>query len=72
MDKEQLLLVGDAIRANPHLFSARCNRDYLTIGIEIAEQFPDLAEVCHMQNINGDKFHATMVPIAVVREAMGA
>lgn len=57
--------------AQEHLFSARINKDYLTIGIDLADHFPKFAKVVHMTNLNGDKFHANMVPIVVVREAAG-
>jgi hypothetical protein len=58
------------IMAQAHLFSARVNKDYLTIGIDLAEHFPELAKIVHMTNLNEDKFHAHMVPIAVVKAAV--
>jgi len=70
MDSALKAALKKAIDGNVHLHSARINKDYLTIGIEIAPQFPEQTKTVNMQNINGDKFHAVMVPIPLVREAM--
>ena len=59
-----------AILKNPHLFSARYNKDYLTIGIEIAPQFKEFVQRVHMTHSDGSKAHADMVPIEVVQAAM--
>jgi len=64
--------IAAKIMGQAHLFSARCNHDYLTIGIDLAEHFPDLAKIVHMTNLNEDKFHAHMVPIAVVKAAVAS
>ena len=64
--------IAAKIMGQAHLFSARCNRDFLTIGIDLAEHFPELAKVVHMTNLNEDRFHAHMVPIAVVKAAVNS
>lgn len=70
MDDALKLKVKEAILSNPHLFSARHNRDYLTIGIEIAPEFPELAKTVEMEDDDGNKAHAVMVTIEDVKAAM--
>lgn len=62
--------VKDSILGNPHLHSARTNRDYLTIGIEIAPEFKALVQRCYFEDKDKNKFHADMVPEDVCRAAM--
>lgn len=62
--------IQKAITSNPHLHSARVNRDYLTIGIEIAPQFKDLVKRMQYEDKEKNKFHADMVPEDICREAM--
>ncbi len=71
-EQSVLSAMAAKIMAQAHLFSARVNKDFLTIGIDLAEHFPEFAKVVHMTNLNEDKFHAHMVPIVVVKAAVAS
>jgi hypothetical protein len=70
MDNTTKAKVQKAILDNPHLFSARHNSDYLTIGIEIAPDFPKLAKRVDLVGPQGQKEWAHMVPIEDVKAAL--
>lgn len=70
MDDATKMKVKQAIEGNVHLFSARHNRDYLTMGIEIAPKFPSLTKRVDLVDANGNPGFAMMVPIDVVKDAM--
>lgn len=70
MDDALLLRVKQTIAELPQLHSARFNRDYLTIGIEIAPLFPDLAKRVDLVDGDGNKAWTIMVPVDDVKAAM--